>query len=303
MRQAVASLLHEGIVTLFRENPRLAVELLRALGIEVPKHSHVELASETLRNLQPVALAADAVLVLSRRGRPVLAVILESQLRDDEDKAFTWPVYLAIVRREHRCPVMILVVTTDEAVARSASQPIEMGVGSIVRPVVVGPSRIPRVVDEAVAEEHVELAVLSALAHGRDDVELRIVAPALAALGRARLDDERRGAYTHMVVGVLGRAARAALEARMKSGRFEYVSDFARDYLAKGKAEGKIEGKAEGKIEGEADALFTVLDARGLSPSQDVAARVRACRDPEQIARWIRRAAIASTLDQVFEDG
>ncbi len=172
-------------------------------------------------------------------------------------------------------------------------------------------SRIPRVVDEEVAVEHIELAVLSALTHGRDDETLSVVKPTLEALGRAPLDEERRRTYAHMVFEVLGRAARAALEAQMKFGEKGFVSSFAMEIFAKGKAEGRAEGEAHGRAEGEAHgraegeakALLAVLEARGLQPSRAVTIRIRECRDPEQLHRWIQRAAVATSLDAVFADG
>ncbi len=277
--------------------------LLRdVLGVRVPKHSEIRLTSEALRQVQPVELAADAVFLLLRKGKPVLAIILESQLRDDEDKSFSWPVYVTLVRREYRCPAVILVVTADETVADNAGRAIALGGGSVLRPIVLGPSRIPRVVDEEVAVEHIELAVLSALTHGRDDETLAVVRPTLEALGRAPLDDERRRTYAHMVLEVLGRAAWAALEAQMKFGEKGFVSSFAMEIFAKGKAEGEAHGRAEGEAHGEAKALLVVLEARGLKPSRAVAARVRAGRDPEQLPRWVQRAAVATSLDEVFAD-
>lgn len=81
----------------------------------------------------------------------------------------------------------------------------------------------------------------------------------------------------------------------MKSGQYEYSSWFAKKYVA--------EGRAEGKAEGEAEALVAVLAARGLTLPEDLATRVRACRDLEQLERWVRRAAVATSIDEVFRDG
>ncbi len=286
------SLQHEGIVLLFRENPSLAVHLLReALGVRVPKHTAARLASETVRQLEPIELAADAVVLLTRNERPVLAIVVEAQLGDVTKKRLSWPVYATVVRREHGCDTVVLVVAPTRRIARSADRPIVIGPGSVIRPLVIGPSRLPRIVDSNVACEHVELAVLSAMAFGRNDTKLQVVRPTLEALARAQLDEERRKTYADVVYAALGRAARAALEAHMKSGQYEYSSWFAKKYVA------------EGKAEGEAKALLSVLAARGLQVPEVVATRVRECRDLEQLERWVRRAAVATSIDEVFRDG
>ncbi|WP_437735624.1 hypothetical protein [Sorangium sp. So ce1335] len=72
----------------------------------------------------------------------------------------------------------------------------------------------------------------------------------------------------------------------------------------KGRAEGEAKGRAEGRAEGEAngrqDALLTLLRARGLSPSQDDEARIRACADTAKLDRWIARAATATTVREAL---
>lgn len=59
--------------------------------------------------------------------------------------------------------------------------------------------------------------------------------------------------------------------------------------------------EARAEIRGEARALLTLLEARGLSVSDEQRARVLACADLEALERWIRRAATASTTDQALD--
>jgi hypothetical protein len=79
----------------------------------------------------------------------------------------------------------------------------------------------------------------------------------------------------------------------MKTGTYEYQSDFARKYVA--------EGLAEGLVEGEAKALLAVLSARGIEISDDVRERISNCTDIEQIEAWIRLAATADSTDVLFD--
>jgi hypothetical protein len=67
------------------------------------------------------------------------------------------------------------------------------------------------------------------------------------------------------------------------------------------KSEGHAEGKAEGRAEGHADALLTVLGARGITVPDTARARILAQKDPEQLKRWLQKAIIATTVDDVID--
>jgi len=46
--------------------------------------------------------------------------------------------------------------------------------------------------------------------------------------------------------------------------------------------------------------VLVVLEARGIAVSDEVRDRVLACRDIEQLGRWVARAAVATTVGEVF---
>ncbi|HEX3712267.1 MAG TPA: hypothetical protein VHV09_05700 [Trebonia sp.] len=54
----------------------------------------------------PVQYLADMVVLISDAAtlKPVLAVIIEPQLRDSETKRYSWPVHVTTARRVARCP-------------------------------------------------------------------------------------------------------------------------------------------------------------------------------------------------------
>ena len=111
-------------------------------------------------------------------------------------------------------------------------------------PYVLGPSGVPEVTDEVLARENPELAVLSAMAHGRD------------AESDASDRDRNRGAkgeqsgstriatsiYLDLIMSSLGEAASEALKT-MATQKYEFQSDFAKHYIALGRAEGEARGK------------------------------------------------------------
>jgi hypothetical protein len=230
---------HEVLLELFRNRPLLAPELLRdALHVELPKFSEARIGSADLTEVQPAEYRADLV-VLLLDGVPVFGIVVEVQLSPDGRKRFVWPAYVATLRARLECPVCLLVVTADEAVARWAAKPVDMRNGSRFIALVLRPSGIPEVTDKSQAESDPELAVLSAMAHGRDPNEEKSLRIALAAqLAIAGLDQDRSKLYFDLVQNSLSEAARRALQA-MDLRKYEYQSDFARRYVAEGMAKGR----------------------------------------------------------------
>jgi hypothetical protein len=109
-------------------------------------------------------------------------------------------------------------------------------------PYVLGPSGVPEITDESQARENPELAVLSAMAHGRDSNPERAFQIAQAAQkATLGLDADRSKIYFDLILNSLGEAARQALK-NMDARKYEYQSDFARQYVAQGRAQGVVEG-------------------------------------------------------------
>ena len=206
--------LHEVLLQPFRNRPLLAPELLRdALHVELPqfRRARIEFGGPDRRSTDRVR--ADLV-VLLLDGVPVLGIVVEVQLSQDDRKRLVWPVYAASLRARLKCQVSLLVVTVDETVARWAAKPIDMGNGSRFVPLVLRPSGIPEVIDEQQAQSDPELAVLSAMAHGKDANTDKAVQIALVAeFAIAGLDPDRSKLYFDLVRHSLSEAARRALQA------------------------------------------------------------------------------------------
>src|SRR5271166_752895 len=112
------SLTHDALVTLFRNRPTLAPELLRdALHVPVPAFDHVRIGDVTLNEIVPTEYRADLVLLLegALTAPPRAALVVEAQLAPDADKRWSWPVYLTGLRARLRCDVALLVVTPEKA--------------------------------------------------------------------------------------------------------------------------------------------------------------------------------------------
>jgi hypothetical protein len=285
---------HEALVEVLRENPALVLELLvRAEGVELPEHDRIVCERADLGSALPVELRADLAFRVDRAGSPVLVLVVEVQLAIDPEKTFSWPSYAVALRARHRCPVLLVVITVDRAVARWARRPIAFGPGAgYLRPLVLGPDELPAITDPAVAAASPELATISALAHGRDaDVERAVRIATTAAGAVLRLPDRRAAVYYDLIRAALGAAARKAFEM------------FAQDYIFQdeGMRRAHAEGETKGKAEGRAEAVLVVLEARGLHATEEVRARILACTDAAVLDRWLRAAVTVGDAAELFE--
>ncbi len=281
---------HALLVDLFRASPRLAIDLLRAVGVDVAGPAH--LVESTFPVTAP-DYHADAAVTCGDPASPSLIVLVEIQLHPDADKERSWPLYQAAARAKWKCDACVLVVAVDERVAAWARAPVALGPGgSRFCAVVLGPDAVPRV---ALGDDSVpELALLSALAHGATEPET--IGIALAAT--SALDDERARAYFDLLRYHLREALDEALEAIMATSEHKYLSDFARKYYGDGWAGGEADGKAEGRR----TSLLAFLDGRGLVASPEARVRIEACSDVALLDRWIARAAACASVDELLAE-
>jgi hypothetical protein len=94
----VPTIHHEELVELFRSDPTIAVDFLRAsAGVELPAFDRIEVRPGEMRDLVPIEYRADVVVLLVK-DKPVYAIILEVQLGEDWDKRTSWPLYQAVGR-------------------------------------------------------------------------------------------------------------------------------------------------------------------------------------------------------------
>ena len=293
------SQLHETLLLLFRNHPGLAPVLLdEALHVELPTYTEARIEAADLTDVQPAEYRADLVVLLYDE-RPVLGVIVEVQLGIDDRKRFAWPAYVTGLRARMRCPVCMLVVTADDAVARWAAKSIDLGGTNRFRPLVIGPSAVPEITDEVRAKSDPELAVLSAMAHGKDDDANKAAQIAAAAIAATvGLDPDKRPLYRDMVLRSLSEAVTRSLKA-MKTFKFEYQSDFAREYFSKGEAQGKAEGEAAGEARGRAALLLKLLQLKFGALPDAVTARVQSASIAELDA-WAERVLSATSLDEAL---
>jgi hypothetical protein len=205
----MVSHLHEQLLLLFRNRSAAAADVLRELNVELPEYDEVRTESSDLNDLRPAEYRADLVLFLMCESSKKLGVIVEVQLGRDDDKPYSWPAYVANLRARHRCPVCLLVVTTNDSVARWAGRSIELGPSTYCTPLVLGPSNAPVITEIEEAERNVELAVLSAVEHENNtDTQLATHIASVAFCAIAGIDAERSEMYSDLLFETLKRAIR-----------------------------------------------------------------------------------------------
>ncbi len=278
------SVRHEASTYSLYQRPEIALGLLAATGVALPEHDLVHVDSPKLPDLVPTDFEADAVFTVLRSGTPVLSLILEIQLRWDDDKTWVWPAYLANLRERRRCPVHLLVICLGPRTALRCAQPIDLGhPGFVLTPTVIGPREIPRVTDPAEATAQPALAVLSALAHPRDEAVLAVLPAALSPMNHGTY-----AGYYRLIEAALPAASRRFLEELMRSARTPYKSAWANHH------------HAEGYDEGLARAVLELLDARGVPINDRDRQQVIDCRDESQLLTWLRKAATATSAEELF---
>lgn len=88
------------------------------------------------------------------------------------------------------------------------------------------------------------------------------------------------------------------MEELMRTGKYEYQSDFAKKYFARGREEGRQEGRAAGQRH----ASLLVLESRGIAIDDAARQRIIQERDEASLDAWAQRAITASDIDDLFVD-
>lgn len=300
---------HESVLNLFRERPAFVPELLAGLHVTLPPFTDARISDIALHELAPIEHFADAVVLLANENRPVLGVIVEAQLRRDDQKLYTWPQYAMNARARHKCPFLVVVTTPSRAVARWAGQPIDVGNGTVFRQHVIGPGIVPKVTATAQASREPELAVLSALTHAHSDTPAARLIASATFQGMTKLDPERWLLYSRMILNALHPAVRKDLE-KMPDIRKLLTKVEQRTYdlaeatgeargLVRGKVQGKVEGRAEGRAEGKAESVLKILTKRGLKLTTGQRRTIEDCTDLETLDRWFDLALTAGSVDEL----
>lgn len=292
------SIKHEVPIDFMRHVPDLVPQILdNAAAGSVPKYVRARCDASEATTTSPPEFRADLVVVLERNDGekmvPAQAVIVECQLGRDPVKRYSWPVYVTNIRARLRCPVVLLVLTATESIARWCAEPIDAGGGYLThRPLACTLTSLPPVTTPEQARAQPAYTALSAIVnHERDPSVLNLLLHALDAL-----DPEETALYADYVLKALPAEARMQLGEMMKLYDYEFETDLVgRPYKA-----GREEGRDEGRTEALAGAILDVLEAREIHVDSDTRARITECADLDQLKTWHLRALTISSASDLF---
>jgi hypothetical protein len=151
------------------------------------------------------------------------------------------------------------------------------------------------------AEKEIELAILSAMAHGNGPDGLAVLQAAFWAL--LRLDREHAAVYFQIIWNMLREPMQRALEALAMEGQTEGKATFppfAQQLIDRGIREGELKGFRDGELKGLREALLRLVARAGISLTELDRARIDACEDSATLDRWIENVLGAKTTADVF---
>jgi hypothetical protein len=310
--EGMPSVAHELAVLTLADDPSLLVRLLATLA-GVVLEGPLERVDATLRPAQSAEVRPD----LHFRGATGRSLVFELQNDVEPSKLRRLHLAVAILHDATGQLPDVVVLTRSRRVARWARrmEPLKGSLGTrlVLTPIVlyIGDAEAERLL----ATGHPGLAFFAAWS-----MQKRAGPHAVAVVKRAievvdRQPPELRQPMRRAIYGVSSKRVIALLEGTMIdwnriqiSPRARRLADMHEALVVKAEARGRADGEARGRADGEArgavhakaEALLTVLAARGLGVTDPVRARVLACSDVPTLDRWIARAATAVAVDVVL---
>jgi GNAT superfamily N-acetyltransferase len=309
----VPGILHQGVLSLYRDDPWLAHDLL---GLDrpvdgTPIDRSNELDVHGQRTLQIDPIFPDVVLVYidpkdRKRG---IVIFIEAQLEADPEKRWQILGYQGLLALLHRVDVHVVIVSFSRAYSRLVrrwANCLPRIDALILDADTVGVMTLKQ------ARARPAAAVLVAALHGfRGNIDMARIA--IAAI--KRLPERRRQGYTATILAALPERQRDTLikelpvnernalwEIEKRSGTYLLGCKEGRK---KGRQEGRLEGRKKGREEGRASTLIelilAVLDVRGIAVDAANTARIRAERALPTLERWAAEAREVTKVSQLFE--
>lgn len=290
---------HEAMHRIFQDHPTLFSRISETLGIPFPAPTAISELPNDVTETKPVDRRIDTLLRIDTESHGPFLLAVEAQKKKDPEKPASWGYYLAYLRNKYRLPPLLLVICQDRATAEWAAHPDPIGFCSwpslTVRPIVVGPDNLPVISDPAKVLEDVPLAALSTIVHGAGPDIDGILKTMSTALQEA--PEDVRNPVIEFIFQGLDKLPAAEIWRKLvvvdlsfyKSPLFQEVREEAR-----------AEARAEGVTERAAEDVLSVLDKRGIDIPEEARTRITDCDDPDILRGWLRQAAIATSIDDVF---
>jgi hypothetical protein len=305
----VPGILHQGILSLYRDDPWLAHDLLglgRPVdGTPIDRSNELDVPGRRALRINPIY--PDVVLVYIDPDDPELGIVIfiEAQLEADPEKRWQILGYQGLLALLYRVDVHVVIVSFSRAYSRlvrrwaSCKPRIDAMILDADTVGVMTPKQ---------ARARPAAAVLVAALHGsRGNIDMSRIA--IAAI--QRLPERRRQGYTATILAALPMRQRYTLtkelpvdernalwEIEKRSGTYLLGCKEGRK---KGRQEGRKKGLEEGRSSTLIELILAVLDVRGVAVDAASMARIRAERALPTLERWAVQAREVTKVSQLFK--
>jgi hypothetical protein len=290
---------HELPIYVLRHAPRAVRQVLRSFltNIEISEETPVRAESTNFVDIAPVDYHSDGVFTI---GDPVERTLLvEVQRRIDTRKPYAWTQYMAALFAEYEAPVELIVFVEDSTVARWARKAIHVGSSLSWRPTVIGPEELASKRHREALRQSPELSLLAIqLCVSSEQVAPEVITHTAQWLSHTdELADEDARLYRDIIRNAVSGATRTLVEQIMGVSNQPFESS----YFQRLRREWREEGRELGLQKAAAQSLLTVLSARGFALTDEQRLRIEECNNLELLQQWLRKAATASSVKEVFE--
>ncbi len=299
---------HESLVTLLRDSPALLCLLLDTMGL-APLPAPLVPDDATVRVANPVEVRPDLLLVEGGRTGPW--VLVEVQLEVDPDKQRRWLAATALLFDARGTMGDLFVITHDASVAawaRTIAQTTGPGGTHLALcPRVLQLTR--HAVDRLLTAGRPEMAVLAAWAvHDQKGRPAQKVVRAAFEQIDAASDPALRARLPRAMLSMLDDKLLHVLQEMIMLNPNKFPISPASEAIlqayearrAVAEARAKTLEEARAVLRTQAEAVITVLQARGLVVDGASRTRIRGCSEFASLDRWLVRAATAPTVAAVF---
>ncbi|MFG1698297.1 hypothetical protein [Nonomuraea sp. NPDC049309] len=175
--------------------------------------------------------------------------------------------------------------------------------GWILKPVVAGPSNIPKITDIDRALTDPELTALSTIVYGNPDTPdgMEVLRTFAHATARRPKDQPSYAELVFMLLPEFDFAQLFKEAGVVVSAKDVIDHPYVREWVELGKTMGKEEGRAEGEAVGKAEALLSVLHQRGIDLPHEAEQRIRSCTDQDTLDNWLNKALKIHNAAELFD--
>ncbi|PRQ03872.1 flagellar assembly protein H [Enhygromyxa salina] len=316
--------LHQGVLSLFRDDPWLGFDLLQidrpVIGTPVDRRGEID--RDAKQHLRIKSRYPDLVLVHQVEGQPAAGIVICVEAQKDPNLRKRWriPSYQASLAEDYELQTWVFVVSFSSRMSE-ALKAWSLGSPPRVDAQVLDVDTVPRVASLEQALKRPTAAVLAAILHGYEgDLE----AARLGVRACRELSEKQRRRYTATILAALPEREREILMGELPVEEQDELWEIERESgtykvglragLERGRSEGLERGRSEGLERGRSEGLergrrvtlvemiLAILEVRGVPQDPASEARIRGCEELPTLQTWARRAREVARASELFDE-